>query len=237
MNWKTKWYNTKINSIVFLMLIGLFPGVFYGCADAEKQTNKPTKNSRVAALPYYKDAAFTPHWLEAGSDKANNFHQIPPFKLWDQEGKEITEQTFKDKIYVTDFFFTSCPGICPQMTNNMAIIQNAFLDDEKVLLLSHSVTPEADSISVLKAYADNKGVLSKKWHLVTGAREVIYNLGRNAYFVEENLGLQKAPDDFLHTENFVLIDSQRHIRGIYNGLNKNAIEQLIADIKTLKKEI
>lgn len=137
---------------------------------------------------------------------------------------------------MTDFFFTVCPGICPKMMANMMDLQNEFLNDNDVLLLSHSVTPERDSVPVLKKYAEDKGIISKRWHLVTGRQEEIYKLGRKDYFVEEDLGLEKEVDDFLHTENFVLIDRKGHIRGIYNGLNKTAVQQLITDIKTLKVE-
>ena len=122
------------------------------------------------------------------------------------------------------------------MTDNMAVLQDIFLEDEEVLLLSHSVTPNWDSIAVLKAYAENKDIQSHKWHLVTGSQEDIYKLGRKDYFVEEDLGLQKEIDEFLHTENFVLIDKNKHIRGIYNGLSSASIDQLAADIVTLKNE-
>ena len=120
--------------------------------------------------------------------------------------------------------------------SNMTLLQDEFLTNDEVLLLSHSVTPESDSVSVLKQYADDKGILSHKWHLVTGSQQEIYKLGRQDYFVEEDLGLQKEPGDFLHTENFVLIDKNKHIRGIYNGLNKTSVRQLIEDIKTLTAE-
>ncbi len=205
--------------------------LFMGCAETAQ------KQSRVAKLPYYKEATFTPHWPKSNKESTIDFHTISPFKLINQEGDTVSEKTFKDKIYITDFFFTTCPGICPKMTANMGILQEAFLSDNEVLLLSHSVTPVQDSVPILKAYAEAKGVNSKKWHLVTGDRQVIYNLGRNDYFVEEDLGLEKEADDFLHTENFVLIDKNRHIRGIYNGLNLTAINQLIADVKTLQKEM
>ncbi|GAA0721015.1 SCO family protein [Aquimarina litoralis] len=187
-------------------------------------------------LPYYQDASFTPNWLTPNAKELEDFHKIPNFSLVNQLGKKVTDETFKDKIYVTDFFFTSCSGICPKMTTNMLVLQKEFENDEEVLLLSHSVTPERDSINVLKDYADAKGVMNDKWHLVTGKRDDIYNLGRNYYFVEEDLGETKANDDFLHTENFVLVDKNKHIRGIYNGLNKTSIKQLIADIYTLKSE-
>ena len=141
-----------------------------------------------------------------------------------------------DKIYVADFFFTTCPGICLKMTGNMVKVQEAFKDDPEVLLLSHSVTPSIDSVPVLKNYADKNGVMENKWHLVTGDKTEIYDLGRNQYFVENDLGVPKDINDFLHTENFLLIDKNKHIRGIYNGLNRASIAQLITDIKALKLE-
>ncbi|NAS11665.1 SCO family protein [Poritiphilus flavus] len=197
---------------------------------------KPKKGSRVASLPYYNDSRFTPRWLEAGSEILKEFHRIPEFDLVNQDGETITQQTFNDKIYVADFIFTTCPGICPRMTANMALLQEAYINDTDVLLLSHSVTPEIDSVPVLKSFAQSKGIQSGKWHLATGDRTQIYDLGRNYYFAEEDLGAVKTANDFLHTENFVLVDKNRHIRGIYNGLNKTSVRQLMADIETLKRE-
>ena len=197
------------------------------------QTSTKQDNQSLA-LPYYKEPTFTPHWYDKASAVPAGFHQIPAFSLYNQLGETITEEDINGKITVVDFFFTTCPGICLKMTNNMALVQEAFLNDDEVMLLSHSVTPEYDSVAVLQAYAQKKGVQSRRWHLLTGNREEIYELGRYHYFVEEDLGLDKDPDDFIHTENFVLIDGQRRIRGIYNGLNKTAIAQLIADIKALK---
>ena len=217
----------KVSYIFYF--IGLMPMIILSC-----NTNEVGDSS---GLPYYNTAIFTPHWFANNSDSIQNFHQIPPFSLINQNGETITEKTVDGKIYVVDFFFTSCPGICPKMTNNMLVLQEAFEENPNVLLLSHSVTPRQDSVAVLANYANIKGVKASKWDLVTGDRAEIYNLGRNFYFVEEDLGLEKAADDFLHTENFVLVDHNRHIRGIYNGLNKTAIQQLIADVKTLQEEI
>ena len=211
--------------IFFLLLL-----VFISCSTDREQT------SRVHTLPYYEEATFTPRWLSTDSKELKDFHQIPAFQLLNQNGDTITEQTFKDKIYVVDFFFTTCPGICPKMTASMGDLQAKIKDLEKVVLMSHSVMPRYDSVEVLKEYALENGVQDDKWHLVTGERDHIYALGRNSYFVEEDLGLEKEADDFLHTENFVLIDKQRHIRGIYNGLNKVAVNQLFVDIKTLLEE-
>lgn len=200
------------------------------------QNHNPEKESRTNRLPYYQEATFTPLWLEEGDKELKTLHRISPFRLINQDGDTISHEDFEDKIYVADFFFTSCPGICPKMTTNMTDLQEEFLQDDEVLLLSHSVTPEYDSVAVLKDFADSKGIQSGKWHLVTGKQQEIYKLGRKDYFVEEDLGLEKEEDEFLHTENFVLIDKNRHIRGIYNGLNKTSVRQLIADIKTLKQE-
>ncbi|QVY65862.1 SCO family protein [Polaribacter sp. Q13] len=200
-----------------------------------KNTKKETVLSRVDALPYYNGASFTPKWIDANSDELKSFHTIPEFSLTDQDGENITQKTFENKIYVADFFFTTCPGICPMMTKNMTLVQDAFKDDTSVLMLSHSVTPSIDSVAQLKKYAIDKNI-GENWHLVTGDKKEIYDLGRQSYFVEEDLGEPKGIDDFLHTENFILIDKQKHIRGIYNGLNKNSVKQLIADIKTLQLE-
>lgn len=215
-----KWNWLKLIFVVFF-LINLF------------SCQRNFTSSNTDELPYYQDASFTPFWYSTIKDSINSFHKIPPFKLINQLGDTISEKTFEGKIYVTDFFFTTCPGICPMMTSNMSLIQEYFKDDSRVLLLSHSVTPEYDSVPVLKEYAKEKEVLDNKWHLVTGDRKIIYDLGRKSYFVEENLGEIPIESDFLHTENFVLIDQNRHIRGIYNGLRKNDINQLIKDINTL----
>lgn len=218
----------KINIVISSLLLVLF----MGC----KESATIERTSRVDTLPYYNEASFTPNWLAYDEQKRQEFHKIPSFNLTNQLGETVTGKTFEDKIYIADFFFTTCPGICPKMTANMKVLQEAFIEDNDILLLSHSVTPETDSVPTLKLYADAKGVIDSKWHLVTGDRKQIYDLGRQSYFAEEDLGEEKTKDDFLHTENFVLIDKNKHIRGIYNGLNKTAVQQLIADVKTLQKE-
>lgn len=208
---------------------------FIGCTEGiKKEKKKDLETSRVEYLPYYNDDSFTPHWLVPGSKEEQAFHKIPDFALTNQLGELVSQETFKDKIYITDFFFTVCPGICPEMTDNMFKIQEEFKNDDEILLLSHSVMPTMDSIPVLKQYAKDHDVIDHKWHLVTGDKQEIYDLGRNEYFVENDLGEEKSIDDFLHTENFLLIDKNKHIRGIYNGLNRASIAQLMTDIKTLK---
>lgn len=188
---------------------------------------------KLHPLPYYDTPDFTPKW-EMPNNKT--FHQIRSFALLNQENKPFTEKDIEGKICVADFFFTSCPGICPKMTKSMADIQREFMNDDEVMLLSHSVNPEKDSVSILKKYAKEKNVNFNRWKLLTGNKEEIYDLGRNYYFVEEDEGIKKGNDIFLHTENFILIDKQRHIRGIYNGLDPNSIDNLIKDIRVLKEE-
>lgn len=184
-------------------------------------------------LPYYNTPDFTPKW---GKPDEKTFHKIRPFTLINQENYIFTEKDLKGKICVADFFFTSCPGICPKMTKSMSDIQAAFIDDDEILLLSHSVTPAKDCVAVLKQYAHDKNVIFRRWKLLTGDKNEIYDLGRRYYFVEEADGIQNGNDIFLHTENFVLIDKDRHIRGIYNGLDPNSIDELIKDIHILKRE-
>ena len=184
-------------------------------------------------LPYYASSNFTPIWEIPNKD---SFHSIRPFQLIDQQGKPFTEKNIENKICIVDFFFTACPGICPKMTNNLAELQDTFKTDENILLLSHSVTPEQDSVSVLAKYSIIKKVQYHKWRLLTGTKSEIYDLGRRYYFVEEDLGEKRDSSIFLHTENFVLIDKHRRIRGIYNGIDKSSIPSIIKDIEVLEKE-
>ncbi len=224
--------NKLMSLLVLLVLITIT-----SCNQEVKKENvKVVETSRTEYLPYYNEKSFTPNWIVPGSEEEKDFHKIPDFALTNQLGETITQKTFDNKIYVTDFFFTVCPGICPQMADNMFKVQEAFKNDPNVVLLSHSVMPTSDTVDVLKKYAEDNGVIDNKWHLVTGDKKDIYSLGRDFYFVENDLGEEKTIDDFLHTENFLLIDSNKHIRGIYNGLNRSSIAQLITDIKALKLE-
>ncbi|MBC3847148.1 SCO family protein [Winogradskyella echinorum] len=228
-----KLLESKIYKIVLVVLFL----VVFSCKDkVKKEYFKAKEISRVDYLPYYNDESFTPNWLIPGTEEEQQFHRIPDFKLINQLGETITQKTFDNKIYITDFFFASCPGICPQMTGNMFKLQEEFIDDDEVLFLSHTVTPTQDSVPVLKNYAKRNGIIDNKWHLVTGDKLQIYNLGREHYFIENDLGEPKNIDDFLHTENFLLIDKNKHIRGIYNGLNRASMQQLIIDVKALKAE-
>lgn len=187
-------------------------------------------------LPFFNTADFSPEWISEGSPHYQKIHTIPAFAFFNQDGAIVTEKTIQGKIAVADFFFTSCPGICPRLTKNMGTVQSAFTNDPMVTLLSYSVTPDIDSVPRLKEYATSHSILSGRWHLLTGDRKEIYTLARQGYFADEEVGLQKSENEFLHTENFILIDTHRRIRGVYNGTNPAEIERLIEDIRILKQE-
>ncbi len=163
------------------------------------------------------------------------YHKIADFNLLNQNGETITQDTYKDKIYVADFFFTTCLTICPIMTGHMLKIQEQLKDDPDVLLLSHTVIPVADSVPQLKKYALEKGVNDAKWNLVTGDKKQIYDLARKSYLATKTDG-DGGPYDMIHTENFILVDKEKRIRGFYDGTNPESIANLLEDIKILKAE-
>lgn len=164
------------------------------------------------------------------------WHTIPNFRFINQEGKIITEQDVKGKIYVVDFFFTTCPTICPAMSDEMFRIGQAFADEPNVLLLSHTVDPDTDRPEQLKAYAQKFGLPPNKWLFLTGDKADLYRIARKGYLLEASIG-SGGPTDFIHTQNFALIDYNRRIRGIYDGLDKNEIDMLIKDIRSLLIEL
>ncbi len=188
------------------------------------------------ALPFINQPDFTPEWINRSDKQYAQIHRIPSFSFTNQDGKMITEKTVEHKIYVANFMFTRCGSICPKMTDNMKLLQTHFQNDDDFLLLSHSVTPEKDSVPILKKYAILKGIQSGKWHLLTGDKNAIYAIAKKQYFAGEVMGYYGEQKDFLHTENFILVDKQRRIRGVYNGTLPLEMERLIEDIITLKKE-
>ncbi|MDV7186317.1 SCO family protein [Lutibacter sp. TH_r2] len=186
-------------------------------------------------LPVFNPADVNPKLVDESVVHVRRNHKIADFELINQNGDTITYADYEGKIFVADFFFTRCLTICPVMTNNIGKLQEVFLNDDDVKFLSHSVTPVMDSVPILKAYAIKKGVIDKKWNITTGPKPHIYNLARKSYFAvldEGDGGLQ----DFVHTENFVLVDKKRQIRGFYDGTDNEEIERLIEDIKLLQKE-
>ena len=186
-------------------------------------------------LPIYQPNMVSFKLVDSTVQHIKRFHKIKDFKLINQNGQEITNENYRDKIYVADFFFTTCQAICPIMKENMILLQNQYKNDNQVYLLSHTVTPEIDTKEVLKKYAIEKGIIDTKWNLVTGDKEEIYNLARKSYLVAEDVDESRF-FDMIHTENFVLIDPKRRIRGFYDGTDIESIDQLIIDIKILKEE-
>ncbi|GAB4042408.1 SCO family protein [Spirosoma jeollabukense] len=188
-------------------------------------------------LPYYNTPNFTPIFIENKSELPSKVpHTIRNFSFKDQDGALISQKDIEGKVHVADFFFTSCGAICPRMTRHMKLVEKAFPNNTNLLLLSYSVTPWIDSIARLKAYSQTNSIRSKNWHLLTGDKSAIYQLARQSYFAEEELGFSKDSTEFLHTEHFLLIDQQKRIRGIYNGTLELEMQQLINDIRILLRE-
>lgn len=186
-------------------------------------------------LPVFQPNMVNSELVDTSVREIRKYHTIADFQLVNQNGNTITEEDYKNKIYVADFFFTTCQTICPIMTDHMLKIQEKIMDDPEVMLLSHTVIPEADSVPQLKKYAVEKGVDAEKWNLVTGDKEEIYDLARKSYLVAKSTG-NGGPFDIIHTENFVLVDKERRIRGFYDGTDPQAIKDLMEDIALLKKE-
>jgi len=193
-------------------------------------------NEQKKTLPIYNPADLNPKLVDKNLRNKNLNHTVANFNLINQNGESITQENYKDKIYITDFFFTRCQTFCPIMTDNMVKIQKEFLNDDEIMFLSLSVTPDIDSIPILRDYANKKGVIDAKWNVTTGNKKHIYELARKSYFAVFEKG-DGGLQDFIHTSNFILVDKKKQIRGIYNGMNDEDIKQIIKDVKTLKTSL
>lgn len=202
-------------------------------SNCKQQTATHTPSS----LPFYNTADFTPQFINNKSEINRKItHQISNFSFTDQDGKNINLNTVKGKVHVADFIFTSCGNICPEMTNHMKLIADAYQQNPDVVLLSYSVTPWIDDVQNLKNYTIVKKINNPNWHFLTGDKNEIYTLARKSYFAEEDLGFSKDSSQFLHTEHILLIDKHQRIRGIYNGTLTLEVQQMIKDIQLLLKE-
>ena len=186
-------------------------------------------------LKIYNPADVNPRLVHESILHVQKNHTIADFKLINQNGDTITNNEYEGKIYIADFFFTRCQNICIAMAYNMSELQEYYKNDDDILFLSHSVTPEIDSISVLKEYANNKGVIDGKWNVTTGRKKHIYELARKSYFAVLDEG-NGDENDFIHTEQFILVDKERRIRGFYDGTDKNEMKKLKEDVVLLKEE-
>ncbi|WP_415371672.1 SCO family protein [Patiriisocius sp. Uisw_047] len=192
-------------------------------------------NASVATsneLPIYNPSDINPELVAKSLQNKNENHIVSDFSLINQNGETITQENYKDKIYVTDFIFTRCLSICPIMTANMAVLQREFLKNDDIMFLSVSVTPDIDSVAILKQYATDKGVIDSRWNVTTGNKKHIYELARRSYFAAADQG-DGGLQDFIHTPNFILVDKKKQIRGIYDGTEDATMLKLLKDIKTL----
>lgn len=187
----------------------------------------------VETLPIYQPAEVNEKLVDSSVIHVSKYHKISDFELTNQNGQIITHKFYKNKIYVADFFFTTCQDICPIMTKNMYRLQEELKDDNDILFLSHTVIPEVDTVQQLKKYAVENNVDDSKWNLVTGDKKQIYDLARKSYLAVEDTGYGEF--DMIHTENFMLIDKKRQIRGFYDGTDDLEIDRLLSDIEILKK--
>lgn len=185
-------------------------------------------------LPVYSPADLNPELVDIGFRDIRKGHTVADFRLVNQNGDTISQINYMSKIYVVDFFFTRCPSICPVMSRSMRKLQEHFKNNDKVLLLSISVTPEYDSVPVLREYALKNGAHASKWNITTGDKKHIYGLARKSYFAVTDQG-DGGLQDFIHTPNFVLVDTEKQIRGIYDGTDDLEIKRLIADINILEQ--
>jgi protein SCO1/2 len=208
-----------------LFLVIFFAGVIIG-SEIIKKGKK---------LPIYNPSQLNPRLVDESLRNKTHGHTVSDFKLVNQLGDTITHQKLENKIYVANFFFATCQTICPKMNGNLLQVQEAYKNDEHVQILSFSVTPQIDSVSVLHHYALQMGIDSSKWYLLTGDKKQIYNLARKSYFAVLDEG-DGGVQDFIHTENVILVDPKRRIRGYYDGTSKEDIEQLIEDIEILEQE-
>jgi protein SCO1/2 len=217
---KSLFYKYRIFFGVLLVFSIIVISLFYSAL-------KPKKS-----LPIFNPSDVNPELVDTTVQYISKYHTIADFSFTNQNGKTITQKDYEGKVYVADFFFTTCKSICPKMTTNLVDVQKAFLHNPKVKLLSFSVMPDVDNVSVLKEYAKINGVVDSKWNLVTGDKKAIYTMARKSYLAVK----QGKPDeqyDMVHTENFVLVDSKKRVRGFYDGTNKEDIQRLIQDINWL----
>ncbi len=211
----------KVNRILFTLSCFVFAGLIGGCSDTQRHKN---------SLPIYGER-ITVRKVQNGKRVVDTiYHQIPDFSFINQDNQQITDRTFAQKIYVSDFFFSSCPTICPKMKTQMLRVYKQFQDNNQILLLSHTLDPQRDSVAVLRDYAQNLGVSSHKWHFVTGAKDSIYAIA-SKYMVAATENSKKG--GLVHSGALVLIDANRHVRGIYDGTKPEQVDHLLADIQVL----
>lgn len=198
---------------------------------------KPKEKERK--LPVINPIDVEEEMVENSMQRMGYGHKIQSFSFTDQNNKTVNDMQVKGKIWVAEYFFTTCGTICPKMNQQMMRVQNEFKNDNDIKILSFTVDPETDTPEQLKTYADGHGAIENQWYFLTGKKEDLYQFARKSIFVlkpAEAANLGDAGSDFIHTNNFVLIDKEGRIRGYYDGTDNKEVTQLISDIKLLKKE-
>ncbi|MCX2739785.1 SCO family protein [Pontibacter anaerobius] len=197
---------------------------FYGCDNSTSQNT----------LPIYGEREPVERTVNGETVVDTIYHQIPDFAFVDQDSQRVTQETVAGKIYVTDFFFTTCPTICPKMKTQMLRVYEAYKDNPNVMLLSHSIDPAHDTVAVLRDYADRLEIETEKWHLLTGDKDSIYDIAMK-YLVPAQED-EAVEGGFTHGGHFILVDGERYIRGIYDGTKEESVDKLIQDIPLLLNE-
>jgi protein SCO1/2 len=207
----------------------------FACAAIALQTACNLKQTNQQKLPILGNRTSVTKTVDGKTVTDTTYQTIPPFKFINQYGDSINNKSLDGKIYVADFFFTTCPSICPVMHRNMLKVYNAFKNDGDFKIISYSIDPRHDSVAVLKKYADGLGISGNTWWLLQGSKDETYQLAKSYLMgVAETKGENGG---YTHDGYFILIDKQKHIRGsVYNGTNPDDVDKLIADIKTLKQE-
>lgn len=213
MNFKGKYY----------WLLVLIPIAFVVWFFISKEKQKPLRT-----LPYFGNKKM----VQPGD---TNYHAVKPFMFIDQYNEKVTEEAVKGKIYVADYFFTTCQSICPIMSTELERVYETFSANQDVMILSHTVDPEMDSVHVMLKYAKLHGVSDKRWLFLTGDKKHLYDMARQSYLLNAEEG-DGGEEDFIHTQNFALVDKERHIRGFYDGTDSVEVSRLITDIKLLLEE-
>lgn len=193
------------------------------------------KVNTSAELPILGNKKITEKEVNGELVKDTIYHTIRDFAFVDQDSNLVTNETFSDQVYVTDFFFTSCPTICPVMKQQMLRVYEAYENEPEVAILSHTIDPKHDTVAVLKDFAERLGVKTEKWHFVTGNKDSIYDIGETSYLVVANED-ENAPGGYIHSGAFLLVDKQRRIRGVYDGTIPEQVDILINDIGRLIKK-
>ena len=184
-------------------------------------------------LPIYNPSDLNPSLVDDDLERVGRGHRVGNFDLIDQWGNSVDSSLLLNKIYIADFFFTTCPAICIDMGQNFQLIQEVYKEEERFNLVSHTVMPETDSVEVMHAYGERMGAIKGKWHLLTGEKQELYRMARREYFAVMEQGTSFDDHDFIHTENVILVDENKRIRGFYDGTSDLDIDRLIDDIQIL----